>query len=122
MVQSVFERCGGFQNVRKVVSAFYDKVLDSEQLQGYFEHIDMARLVDHQTKFVAQIMGGPVTINDDTLRKVHANLGISHSEFKEIAYLLEEALEDHGFVSSDIAEIMEAVGQRESLIVTRADD
>lgn len=122
MVQSVFERCGGFQNVRKVVSDFYDKVLDSEQLQGYFEHIDMARLVDHQTKFVAQIMGGPVTINDDTLRKVHANLGISHSDFKEISYLLEETLEDHGFVSSDIAEIMESVGQRESLIVTRAGD
>ncbi len=119
-MQSVFERCGGFQNVRRVVSDFYDKVLESEQLQGYFEHIDMARLVDHQTKFIAQIMGGPVSINDDTLRKVHGTLGISHGEFMEAASLLEEAMEDHDFASSDIAEVMEAFAQRESLIVNNS--
>ncbi len=118
MVQSVFERCGGFQNVRRVVSDFYDKVLESEQLQGYFAHIDMARLVDHQTKFIAQIMGGPVSITDDTLRKVHSNLGISHGEFLEAAALLEEALEDHDFSDSDIAETLEAFAQREGLIVS----
>ncbi|MEQ8654119.1 MAG: group 1 truncated hemoglobin [Kiloniellales bacterium] len=117
MAQSVFERCGGFQKVRKVVSNFYDKVLESEQLQGYFESTDMARLVDHQTKFIAQIMGGPVSINDDTLRKVHLSLGISHSDFKEAAALLQEALEDSNFADSDIAEILEAFGQREGLIV-----
>lgn len=121
MAQSVFERCGGFQNVRKVVSDFYDKVLESEQLQGYFENIEMARLVDHQTKFIAQIMGGPVSINDDTLRKVHLSLGINHSEFKEAAALLEETLEDHNFANSDIAEVMEAFGQREGTIVSGRD-
>ncbi len=121
MAQSVFERCGGFQTVRKVVSDFYDKVLESEQLKGYFESIEMARLVDHQTKFISQLMGGPVSINDDTLRKVHVNLAISHSDFKEAAALLEEALEDHGFANSDIAEVMEAFGQREGTIVSASD-
>ncbi len=109
MVQSVFERCGGFQNVRRVVSDFYDKVLDSEQLQGYFEDVDMARLVYRQTKFIAHIMGGPVSINDDNLRKVHFAPGISHSEFAEAALLLEETWEDHNFASSDVAEIMESL-------------
>lgn len=59
MATSVFERCGGFAAVRKVVSAFYDKVLDSPILEPHFENIDMRRLIDYQTKFIASAMGGP---------------------------------------------------------------
>lgn len=53
MATTVFERCGGFAAVRKVLSAFYDKMLDSEALKGYFDGVDMRRLIDHQTKFVS---------------------------------------------------------------------
>jgi hypothetical protein len=46
---TVFERCGGFASVRKVISTFYDKILDSTVLSGYFADVDMRRLIDHQT-------------------------------------------------------------------------
>lgn len=119
--KTLFERSGGFASVRKVVSAFYDKVLDSPQLQTYFAGIEMRKLIDHQTQFIASIMGGPASFSDDMLRRVHAPLGISHSEYVELAGLLKEALEDFDFAADDVAHVHREVMRRESLIVVKYD-
>ncbi len=117
MTQSIFERYGGFVVVRKVVSDFYDKVLESERLQKYFENSDMRSLIDHQTKFIASVMGGPVAYTDDVLRRVHQGLGISHEEFLEAAMLLRETLEDHELENADIDYVFDEFTRRESSIV-----
>ena len=102
MTTTVFERCGGLANVRKVISAFYDKLLDSEMLSGYFAHVDMRRLIDHQTKFISSIMGGPASFSDDMLRRAHAKLGLSHEDLMEMGALLRETLEEFDFEQADI--------------------
>jgi hypothetical protein len=48
MARSMFDRYGGFANLSKVVMAFYDKVLDSEIIGDYFEHVDMRRLIGYR--------------------------------------------------------------------------
>ena len=119
MAATVFERCGGFATVRKVVSAFYDKLLDSETLSGYFAKVDMRRLIDHQTKFISSTMGGPASFSDDALRRAHAKLGLSHSELLEMAELLRETLEDFDLEKADCEHVYNEIMKRESLIVTR---
>ena len=119
MAQTIFERAGGFATVRKVVSAFYDKVLESERLQPYFAAVDMRTLIDHQTKFIATVMGGPASFSDDVLRRVHEPLGITRDEFTEIAGLLVEALEDHDVEPADVDYIAKEIMKREPLIVAR---
>ncbi len=88
-------------------------------LSGYFANIDVRRLIDHQTKFVSSIMGGPASFSDDALRRAHANLGLSYEEFLEMISLLRETLEDFDFEKSDLELICNEVIKRESLIVTR---
>lgn len=115
---TAYDRCGGFSTVRKIVSAFYEKVLDSEALQHYFANIDMPRLIDHQTQFIASVMGGPATFSDDALHKAHARLGISQAEFDEITELLREALEDNGVDDDDVEMIVDGVMKKAMFIVT----
>lgn len=119
MAQTIFERNGGFAKIRKVVSAFYEKVLDSDKLQRYFTDIDMRVLIDHQTKFVASVMGGPAAFSDDVLRRVHEPLGISHDDFVEMSALLSEALEESGFDQADVDYVIKEIDKREPLIVAR---
>ena len=119
MATTVFERCGGFARERKVISALYDKILYSETLSGYFADVDVRRLVDHQTKFISSIMGGPASFSDDALRRAHAKLGLSHDELMEMAGLLRETLEDFDFEKADINHVCNEVMKRESLVVTR---
>ena len=77
MRRSIFERYGGFTSVSKIVLSFYDKVLDSPTVSPYFANSDMKRLIDHQTKFMASLMGGPASYTNDQLERVHAKLGIT---------------------------------------------
>jgi hemoglobin len=118
MAQTVFERVGGFMVVRKIVSAFYDSVLDSPLVQHHFAEVSMPRLIDHQTQFISQLLGGPIRISDETLQHAHARLRITPEEFEEVVRILRNTLEAAGLDSEDIAFVMREVRRREPLIVT----
>jgi hemoglobin len=116
---TIYERNGGFPVVRRVIADFYELVLDSEQIGHHFENVDMPRLMDHQTRFVSFLMGGPTTgYSDEHLARVHARRGISHDDFEEMVALLTECLEDHGFGSEDVATVEHELRRREGVIVT----
>ena len=121
MAQTIFERYGGFASVRKIVSDFYDKLLDSESLSPYFANTNMRILIDHQTQFISMVMGGPGTMSDDVLRRVHAPLDISRRHFIEMTALLTETLEDFDFDDSDVRYVEHEILKREPLIVTKFD-
>lgn len=118
MNQTIFERSGGFATVRKIVSTFYDYCLDDEVMAPYFAGIDMRRQVDHQSKFISAVMGGPASYGDDHLRRVHARLAITHDAFLVMSGLLREAMEDHDMAEADIDEVVREVAIREHLVVT----
>ncbi len=65
--QSLFDKYGGFSKVSKIVLAFYDTLLDSDEIGPFFDDIDMTKMVDHQTKFVASLLGGRLPILTNNL-------------------------------------------------------
>ncbi len=119
MKGSIFERYGGFSKVSRVVMSFYDRILDSPVTSPYFAKTDMKRLIDHQTKFVAHLMGGPASYTNDHIERVHERLGITEEAFMEAMMLLRETLEDHGFRDDDVAEVENAMMSRKNFVVAR---
>ncbi len=119
---TLYDKYGGFATVNKLVQAFYGKVAESENLAPYFEGVDTQKLMDHQTKFFSDILGGPVKYTGRELKGAHAKLGITEDVFSEVAELLEETLEDMSIEDADIETIMEIVGGVKSDIVTLTSD
>lgn len=115
--QSLFDKYGGFSGVSRIVMSFYDAVLDSERIGDFFEHVDMPRLIDHQTKFMAALLGGPADIGDKRLAQVHLPLGIGAPEFEEMKTLLAGALRDNGVAEEDVRSVVDAIEARRALIV-----
>jgi len=116
---TMFEKYGGFSTVSRVVSAFYDQVMDVPELARYFEGTDMRQLVDHQTKFIASVMGGPASYSNEQLERVHAKMDISEDDYLAVVDLLRETLEDFDIDESDIAAICNELMQRMRFIVAR---
>lgn len=116
-MQTIYERHGGFSTVRKVVSDFYDRVLDDEQLARHFGHTDMRVLIDHQTRFVSFLLGGPAGYSDEHIERVHARLGITLAEFDAMVLTMLETLEDHAFTDTERADVEQELRKREALIV-----
>lgn len=117
---SIFERYGGFAAAGRIVMSFYGRVLDSDVTGPFFDDIDMARLVDHQTKFVASIMGGPAAYTDEALRQLHGHLGITGEAFDEMADLFRKTLEDFGMAEADIETLDREIRARRKIIVGEA--
>ena len=103
----------------RIVSSFYDRVLDSPILSPYFEKTDMRRLIDHQTKFIASIMGGPASYSNDVLERVHAHLNIDQEAFDEMVLILGETLEDFNMADTDVESVRDEILIRSRYIIAR---
>ena len=117
---SLLEKYGGFARARTIVSCFYEKVLESDLLAPYFAATDMRRLIDHQTKFIAQVMGGPASYSSHDLERVHQHLRITDAAFEEMQVLLREALEEAGLLDGDVEAVCAEVRARRGVIVARS--
>lgn len=104
--QTLFDKYGGFSSISKVVMAFYNKVLDSDDIGPFFDDVDMSKMVDHQTKFVASLLGGPASYTDVQLRNLHAHLDITDAHFDLLEEILAETLTEHGFDDDDIKAVV----------------
>ncbi len=117
MEAPLFERYGGFGAVRQIVSAFYERMLQSRGLAPYFDQVDIRRLIDHQTKFITCVMGGPASFTDRQLERAHVALGITAAEFAEMLELLQATLEEAALEPADVDLVLGEVRRREHLIV-----
>jgi hemoglobin len=77
----------------------------------------MTRIVDHQTKFVSSLLGGPASISDEHIRRKHQHLAISEQHFNRLRELLAATLADHGMEPEDIDIVTEAFEQRRNLVL-----
>ena len=119
MRRTIFERYGGFAKINRVGTSFYDKMLNSPITGPYFTKIDMRRLIDHQTKFIAHVMGGPASYTNDHLERVHRHLAITESAFNESLALLRETLEDNDFEREDMQNVEDEFRSRKNFVVSK---
>ena len=117
MKKSIYEKIGGFMTVRKLITEFYEKVLDNEELAVLFEGANMEHLIDHQTKFFASILGGPASFTDIELEMVHKRLNISDSLFDLTKDCLVETIEDADLSEDIIEDISDAFESKRKIIV-----
>ncbi|MCV2864202.1 group I truncated hemoglobin [Albidovulum sediminicola] len=117
MTKSLFEKYGGFSVVSKIVLDLYDRLLDDDEVGPFFDEVEMARIVDHQTKFVSSLMGGPASYTDDQISRMHARLTITNAHFDTLQGILLQTLLDHGVSEEDAAAIAAAFEARRTLVV-----
>ena len=115
--ETLFEKYGGFGSINRVVMDFYDTLLDSDEIGPYFDNVDMPQLIDHQTKFVSALLGGPAELDDGQLRRAHGHLGITDAHFDEMKQAFGETLANHGFSPDDVETATSAIEARRNLIV-----
>ncbi|SDX82204.1 hemoglobin [Ruegeria halocynthiae] len=114
---TLYEKYGGFSRISKIVISFYDILLENDEVGPFFDNVDMSRMVDHQTKFIASLLGGPASYTDDQLRRMHSHLDITHAHFDELEAVLQGALEKHNVAAEDIDAVVTEFGKRRPLIV-----
>ena len=118
MGRSLFDKYGGFSSISRVVLDLYDRLLDDDDVGPFFDEVEMAGIVDHQTKFVSSLLGGPASYSDDQIRRLHDHLTIDDAQFDRLQTILAATLADHGFEPDDIVQVVAQFEARRALVVS----
>jgi hemoglobin len=117
MDRTLFDKYGGFAAVSKIALDLYERLLDDDEVGPFFDKVEMRRIVDHQTKFVASLMGGPASYTDEQIRRLHDHLSIGPSHFDRLSAILAQTLRDHGWSEEDVERVVGAFEMRRGLVV-----
>lgn len=118
MAETLLQKYGGVESVRQLVGNFYTDVIESQNLRRFFKDVDLDRLMKHQTDLFCQIMGGPENYKGRSMEDAHKLLGITRSDFEELAKILKDNLVDAGVEPADMDAIMSVVGSFAERIIT----
>ncbi|MEO3416624.1 group 1 truncated hemoglobin [Roseovarius sp. CAU 1744] len=121
MEKSLFDKYGGFSTVSKIVLSLYDRLLEDDDVGPFFDDVEMPRLIDHQTKFVSSLMGGPASFSDDHIQRAHQSMVIHDHHFDRLKAILTETLNDFGVDEDDVATVVGAFEQRRPLLIGTSD-
>lgn len=94
----------------------YDKLLDDDDVGPFFDDVDMPRLIDHQTKFVSSLMGGPASFSDSYIESAHSHLTIHDAHFDKLKGLIADTLVEFNVDAGDVTVVLDAFEQRRSLL------
>ncbi|MBA6328605.1 group 1 truncated hemoglobin [Colwellia sp. MB02u-6] len=112
-----FEKYGGFATLYPLVGEFYDAVLESDTVAYIFESISMKALIDHQTRYLAAMMGGPGEYDDEKLKSAHSQFKITEIEWNEVVNIFIATLNNFKVEDEDIKSLTSLIAARKSLIV-----
>ncbi len=119
MEKSLFDKYGGFSTVSRIVLSLYDRLLDDDDVGPFFDEVDLPRLIDHQTKFVSSLMGGPASFTDDHIERAHRGMIITDHHFDRLKSIVTETLADFDVTDEDIATIVGAFESRRRLLTEK---
>jgi hemoglobin len=115
--QTLFEKYGGFSAISRIVLSLYDRFLDDDDIGPFFDDVELPKLIDHQTKFISAIMGGPATFSDTHIERAHVHLVITDLHFDKLKELVDETLTEFSIAAEDIEIVLAAFEERRPLIV-----
>ena len=71
----------------------------------------MPVLMDHQLKFLGQVLGGPIQYEVGELKAAHAGLGITADDYAKVTLILAMNLKDAGFEPADLEQVMNEISK-----------
>lgn len=116
---SLYQKIGGKAAIDAAVDRFYVKVLADERVNDFFDDINMKRQHSRQKAFIAAALGGPEPWTGKDMRKAHASLEITESDFNVIAEHLQATLEELKVPKDLVEQVMKVVGTTKDAVLNR---
>jgi hemoglobin len=108
-VASLYATIGGRDALEVVVEDFYCRVLDDDQLAGFYAGSDMRCIKARQVEFLSAALGGPGPYTGSPLRQVHQGRGITMHHFAMVAAHLADSLCAAGLHPDTITAVLQAI-------------
>ncbi len=106
---TIYEEIGGRESIEKMVTAFYQRVLNDPLLQPFFQHTSVEKLQKMQVAFFSVALGGPEPEVQISLSDVHRGRGIQSRHLTRFTDHLMETLKAVGIEEKSAVKVYERI-------------
>jgi len=117
--RKLYDRLGGRDAIHTVVEDVVRRHQHNEAIAHLLDGVDLERLVNQVTDFLASATGGDVAYRGRDLKSSHARLELTNADFLAAGGDVEAALVAAGVGSGEIQEVMCAFVSLRGEVVTR---
>ena len=114
---SLYDRIGGSEKLKILVSAFYERVQQDSVLAPFFKDVQLDKLQAMQAEFFTMALGGPVEYSGKSLVAAHHHRGIKPEHMTRFVGCLMATLEDQGLSKEDTLEIIDRINRRSNEVL-----
>jgi hemoglobin len=116
---SLYVRMGGAHNVQAIAADMIDRVSKDPRTSRPFEKVNLTRLKSLLAVKFCELTGGGCKYTGDTMRDVHAGLGINEAEFYGLVDVLRGSMRRHGVALRERNEFLHILAPIERDVVER---
>ncbi|QNM97002.1 group I truncated hemoglobin [Chitinimonas koreensis] len=98
---SLYRRLGGEAGMAAIAGGLIDRSASDPATRRSFAKVDIPRLKKLLAEQFCQLSGGPCRYSGDSMKQVHAGLGIDEAEFYGMVAHLREVLDARGAAQAD---------------------
>ncbi|MEO9523408.1 MULTISPECIES: group I truncated hemoglobin [Marinobacter] len=92
---TLYQQLGGRAGLAQIVEDLLYLIVDDERINHQFKGVNVAQFHSHLTDQLCQLSGGPCTYSGRSMRKVHADMAITETQFNALAENLILAMEQN---------------------------
>lgn len=108
-MQTLYERIGGEPTIDKLITTFYQHVLNDPLLSPFFENSSTEKLTSMQKAFFSVALGGPEPDEKISLYEAHQGRGIQVKHLTRFTEHLVETLREIGVEEEDAKQVYERI-------------
>jgi hemoglobin len=91
----LFKAWGGKAGIRAVMDDFVPRLKRDTRIGHFFKDTNAKHLAEQLTDQLCVQAGGPCLYEGETMRRSHAELGISRADFNRLVELLQDSMDAH---------------------------
>lgn len=110
---------GGSTNIIAVVNDVIDDAAHDPRLKRSFEDVDLPRLKKLLAEQICELAGGGCKYTGDSMRDVHAGLGITQAEFYDLVQVLRDSMRHHGIALRERNELLKILAPMKRDVVEK---
>jgi len=116
-MSNLYKDLGGEDTIFNVLQCFYQKIREDDLIRRSFSKVDINRLIEVQTQFLCEFLGGTGDYDPAELMELHNQVNFSAEDFSGALKWLEIALREAAISIDDVQTILETAHKNKHRII-----
>ncbi len=97
----LYDAFGAREGIKRLTDDFVQRITTDVRIADKFKDSNLKRLREKLEEQFCQIMGGPCVYSGDSMKEVHAGMGIHMADFNAVVEDLQLAMDSQGIAFAD---------------------